>query len=732
MKLKELLYSKYYLRSFFSIIALMVVFLGLVAFFFWNTNLSRQQAAIDQEVQQSLAKAREQLSGKLEEMLHITLEISADNSFTFSPVMGRTQAEKTIIQKTLDRYVSCNTFISDIAYESLLDTENIFSSRGRYSKEMYAKYIYTTKDFDLEAFALQQAKQTVNTVPAWNLVSIINPVPRLAFVYSLPVMSTQPVAFVTFYIEKSSMDAIFKNALSGQFENVYLMENDRLVYAYHGNDTQDISLPEEAIETVYHSKDGFAYADETLPMNNWRFVARWNQGTLYREYNGNRLFFAVLLVSALLVVILSSAMVALSNYAPLGHVLAKYRDLYQKGAPVLRKDDLRVLESFVDDEIEKRQRLARQLFLSNLIWNQYEDIEAIGGAAAEAGVSFPYLAFICCALMYKTQDESARADGWLAQIEEALDGADSLCYGTLIHGQPMLYLVINLNEKRVGVTVLEAALAGCLAYPGIQAQSLGVSSTQMTPEKIAGQYQEASHAAREGLLLGQPVTYFSHLLLVGEHPQFILAKRRISDALKRGDAGKAMAAWDALRKAVADDPVLAPRERYISYRLLDHIVSHFCGDLPEDTQPTLDLYQQVLAEPSAATDYAEAVASLISLLAGAPKVPGEAKSDMLLARIMRCMDTHYRDNDLSLERIAGECNITSSYLVRYFKSKTGSTPMQYVDQKRMEHARQLLAETSFSLHEVTRLSGYLDESNFARKFKKLYECTPMHFRKQNL
>lgn len=726
MKLKEMLSSKYYLRSFFSIILLMVLLMGLVAIFFWNTNVSRQRTDMDLEAQRSLARAQAQLSEKLDELLHIVLEIEADNSFTFSPVMGHTQAEKMIIQKTLDRYVSCNAFISDIAYESLLDEENIFSSRGRYSKEMYAKHVYNIDGFDVEGLA----RQAINTVPVWQLNVILNPTPKLAFIYSLPLLSSRPAALITFYIEKSAMDALFTGMLTAGYDNVYLLENDRLVYALHGQDEPDIALPADD-SAVFLGADGMVYAQATTDMNGWHFIVRWDRAVLYREFYANRTFFALLLLSALLVIVLSSAMVALRNYAPLSLVLTKYRTLYESGTPPLRKDDLLALEAFVDDEIEKRQYLARQLFLSNLVWNQYEDVEAMYSAAEEAGIAFPYPSFVCCALLYEAEDGQAQAEEWLSQIEEALDTPHAICYGAQLLGQPMLYLLINMDTEHVDSAALEAAIADCLLHPGIRAASLGISETQPSPVYLSAQYQNASHAAHEGFLLGQPVTHFVHLELVGEHPQFLMAKRRIGEALRRANAERALAAWDALCEAVAQDEALSSRGRYVAYRLLDHLVNHFCDDLPETTRGSVNAYRTMLSEPSATADYAQAVRDLILLVAKAPGDGGETKVDVLLTRILQCIDAHYCDTDLSLERIATECRITSSYLVRYFKGKTGHTPMQYVDGRRMEHACRLLSETTLTLHEVTHASGYLNESNFARKFKKLYQCTPMNYRRQH-
>ena len=110
------------------------------------------------------------------------------------------------------------------------------------------------------------------------------------------------------------------------------------------------------------------------------------------------------------------------------------------------------------------------------------------------------------------------------------------------------------------------------------------------------------------------------------------------------------------------------------------------------------------------------------------KVP--ANTD-LLSGILECMQSNLSETGMSLEFIAGKCGISASYLVRYFRGCMNVTPMQYVDSLRMDIARRLLTTTTQSLREIVEQCGYLDESNFARKFKKIEGITPMHYRKIN-
>ena len=66
---------------------------------------------------------------------------------------------------------------------------------------------------------------------------------------------------------------------------------------------------------------------------------------------------------------------------------------------------------------------------------------------------------------------------------------------------------------------------------------------------------------------------------------------------------------------------------------------------------------------------------------------------------------------------------------RQFKAATGLPPHQYVILRRVERAKRLLqAGTDLSLAEVALGTGFCDQSQFSRHFKRLVGVTPGQFR----
>ena len=84
----------------------------------------------------------------------------------------------------------------------------------------------------------------------------------------------------------------------------------------------------------------------------------------------------------------------------------------------------------------------------------------------------------------------------------------------------------------------------------------------------------------------------------------------------------------------------------------------------------------------------------------------------------------------SLDVIAEENFVSNSYLSHVFKEITGISCMRYLLQCRVNHAKNLLAETDLSIGAIVGMCGFSDESNFGRTFRRETGLTPSAFRRE--
>lgn len=93
------------------------------------------------------------------------------------------------------------------------------------------------------------------------------------------------------------------------------------------------------------------------------------------------------------------------------------------------------------------------------------------------------------------------------------------------------------------------------------------------------------------------------------------------------------------------------------------------------------------------------------------------------------MEMNYTSS-IWLEQIAGELGYNSSYLGKLFKSKTGKSFNSYLDDIRIEHAKELLMK-GVSVTQTAENVGIGDINYFTKKFKKIVGFSPSEYRKLN-
>ena len=75
--------------------------------------------------------------------------------------------------------------------------------------------------------------------------------------------------------------------------------------------------------------------------------------------------------------------------------------------------------------------------------------------------------------------------------------------------------------------------------------------------------------------------------------------------------------------------------------------------------------------------------------------------------------------------LAHEFAVSESTLLRQLKRLTGLSPVQYVQEVRLEEARRLLESRAYnSIAQVAAKVGYEDARSFARSFKQRYGKLP--------
>ena len=122
---------------------------------------------------------------------------------------------------------------------------------------------------------------------------------------------------------------------------------------------------------------------------------------------------------------------------------------------------------------------------------------------------------------------------------------------------------------------------------------------------------------------------------------------------------------------------------------------------------------------------------LISLLSTAAKLREQSASNKysdVVDDVIRYIEEHYADEELSLNVVASEVNFSPNHLSTIFSQKTGQTFIKYLTDFRMNKAKELLKCTNKKSSVISFEVGYKDSHYFSFLFKKTQGMTPTQFR----
>ena len=147
-------------------------------------------------------------------------------------------------------------------------------------------------------------------------------------------------------------------------------------------------------------------------------------------------------------------------------------------------------------------------------------------------------------------------------------------------------------------------------------------------------------------------------------------------------------------------------------------------------------FQAILDDPSLdVPGYAETLADLLTFelarVTSAQRMPLSNQSGLTSSQ-MRSI-TEYMDNHLTekitIAELAALVNLTRFHFMRAFKQSAGAPPHQFMTRRRVDRAKELLAERETSVAEIANRTGFGSPVLMNRAFRRVLGTTPSALRR---
>ena len=107
----------------------------------------------------------------------------------------------------------------------------------------------------------------------------------------------------------------------------------------------------------------------------------------------------------------------------------------------------------------------------------------------------------------------------------------------------------------------------------------------------------------------------------------------------------------------------------------------------------------------------------------------DAPPNVFVGQVQEYIETHYKE-DIALLDVAGVFGYSDVYFCKLFKQNFGKNFITFLNEFRMNKAKELLANPAINIKDISVLAGYRDANYFTRVFKRMVGKTPSEYRNE--
>lgn len=743
--------SKLLLKYTLSYVLIFLIPLTLVTLLVYESAVKSLRIEIEQSNVNQLNQVKTTIDERMAELLDIASKIAYDQKLT--PYMVHHPLYSADAIQTLDQYKANSSILEDLFLyyhnDSVVYTPAGMTNINVLFERMY-KYERWTKEHMLKD--LNELKRPVmRPAEIVNVYSHSDPM----LTYLVPIKPNDQYPYgIVFYLMKESkltgvMDSILSDFSGGSF--IFDQSGETLTVNNHGTSlpAEDIAvLPalEPGIHSLTLNQDKYSVVVVKSDYNGWTYVTTMPSYQFFsRVAHIKELVFMIFCVTAIMG-ILAAVLLAKRQYHPIKDLLEFAKLKPSSSHELQHRNEWDWIKQTIHDysaRIDMQQPYVRnQCLLLLLKYGQPNDADVERMIQGTGLVLPPDRSFYFSVILAwdegvegeRSWQEQQQLQEMLSEFE--LSELETHVYGLEFSPNEKFALIVsvaasNVEEAQERILHIIEAIKVLIVDHLRNIPFMGVGTLYDDLSNLNQSFIEAS-AALEYRMVGSNgrVTFFEQIaeLNVPSAESYWIPRKtilKIEQGLKQGNALVTQQMITSVIKDLKIELLSVTLLRCICFDLLNSLLR---------TASELGM-NEVFADLSSLTSF-ESLEELDSRLGALAsriclQVERNAESEQhsLLDDIVAYVDQQYADYTLSLEHVALRFSISTSYLSRCFKEKTGVNFSQYIWQCRMNEVTRLLVKSPAPLKEIIEQVGYLDAPNFIRKFKKETGYTPGQYRK---
>ncbi|TBL81044.1 helix-turn-helix domain-containing protein [Paenibacillus thalictri] len=751
-------------KLFLSYLLLVLFVVTAVGGMVYINIISALQNEVEQAQLSSVAQFRDTMETRLRELQRISVQISTNPLLT-PYVLSQYGYDSYQAVAELNKYRTSNSFIHNIVLKNMsYDSSRLFAASGVYEQSEFFSRIYSYENWGAEALEQQIRTMTGPVVRPAETVYTSSRTQYSTFVtymYPLPAYSGKPYGAILFLLDVDVLQAMAEHLVSRPGTFLYLLdEKGNTVFSANRDKLANppferANADKRSIST--RSVMGITYTviRQEFASNGWSLVQMVPTSQFIEKVDESRRLFGIVLLALIVIGTALSFLLANNNYQKLRQLVQMFSDGKGRVKENGSMDEMVYLSNAIREmsgqesmmiELKSKKSLIRENVLLSLFKNKPQPPEGLAATLELAEIRFDYDHFV--SLLLAIDDYTGFQTAYSGSMQELLkfsilNAAEELAsetgrgYGVSIVDDRGIALAINIKDTSSYKQQLESFASRLQTFFQSHYKftlSIGVGRLYREPGSIGLSFEEARQALQYRFVKGSNQILFHELLPAASREQARSYPHELEDRLfksmRQGNAEEAETTIRSMTDSIRVLSVTPESARLacagllhslmkISEELQGHVPEGLYGDTGSLNVQRAETMDQLETEMiGICRRVCEHVCSRM-----------ESRNFKLRDDIIQFLHERYADNSLSLDTIADHFGMSPSYITRFIKDQTGSSLIRYLDQLRMAKAKELLVTGTLNLADVTSEVGYVDVSNFIKKFKKQEGVTPEQYRK---
>ncbi|MEK3701678.1 helix-turn-helix domain-containing protein [Paenibacillus sp. FSL R10-2199] len=267
--------------------------------------------------------------------------------------------------------------------------------------------------------------------------------------------------------------------------------------------------------------------------------------------------------------------------------------------------------------------------------------------------------------------------------------------------------------------------------------SIGIGDISCGKGNIPSSYTSAQQYVKYRLIYGKEaildaIATRRHVLTALSYPSAY--EKKLIDAVQDGKPEPMVSAIEEFIDKISSGSV--HQVITFSTQLMLSLLKHF-DYLQHVPESNFNDYLQAITDIERAEDLTEIrnlfnryCSTICTLIEDKNHWLNAQKHNILIEKAQNYIHEHYAEPNISLDLVSSIAGLSPSYLGKLFKGATRQSFSEYLNNTRLEKAKDLLASTSETAARISEAVGIYNITYFSTLFKKKYGLTPSAFREQ--